>query len=353
MAHSGCWRPSETPCRSTAALFRYCALLVVLVVAAAIGAQIASAESVGTQNGPVISFAFKSSGQLAISADEQPVAVYVFADPQISRPYFAHVCAPGGIQVTRNHPPRPHHDLADHPTFHPGLWMSFGDISGSDYWRNAARVKHTEFLEQPAGAKGSGSFVVRNAYLSQEDPSRTVCWEVARYELFALSEGYLLTWDSTFSSDREFAFGDQEEMGLGIRVATSIRADARAKEAIAAGQGRILDSAGRENGEAIWGQTANWADYSGKIDGAVVGITLFCHPENFRPTWFHARDYGLLVANPFGRQAFGHGEASQVAVRPGSSFRLRYGVFLHSRAAEANEIDLKSAYQEYLARTSP
>ena len=37
--------------------------------------------------------------------------------------------------------------------------------------------------------------------------------------------GYLLTWDSTFSSDRSFYFGDQEEMGLGIRVATPIRVE--------------------------------------------------------------------------------------------------------------------------------
>jgi hypothetical protein len=37
----------------------------------------------------------------------------------------------------------------------------------------------------------------------------------------------------------------------------------------------------------------------------VIGVALLEHPSNFRhPTWWHARDYGLLSANPFGRHDF-------------------------------------------------
>ena len=39
------------------------------------------------------------------------------------------------MQVTRHHPPIEGQDRVDHGTFHPGIWMAFGDISGSDYWR--------------------------------------------------------------------------------------------------------------------------------------------------------------------------------------------------------------------------
>jgi hypothetical protein len=60
---------------------------------------------------------------------------------------------------------------------------------------------------------------------------------------------------------------------------------------------------------------------------------------NFRPSWFHARDYGLFVANPFGRQAFRKGEPSRVEVKPGETFRLRFAVLLHS-----GEVDLAAAY---------
>ena len=71
-----------------------------------------------------------------------------------------------------------------------------------------------------------------------------------------------------------------------------------------------------------------------------------CHPGNFRPSWLHTRDYGVIVGNPFGRDAFGKGEKSKVVVRPGDTLRLRYGVLLH-----AGRPDLPGAYAEYLRLT--
>jgi len=72
-----------------------------------------------------------------------------------------------------------------------------------------------------------------------------------------------------------------------------------------------------------------------------------CHPGNFRPSWFHARDYGLLLANAFGRKAFDKGPTSKVTVKPGESLRLRYAVLLHAGAADSQP-DLKAAYADYL-----
>jgi hypothetical protein len=286
-------------------------------------------------------------GKLAILVNGQPVAVYFYQDEKISRPYFAHVRAPNGVQVTRNHPPIEGQDLTDHPTFHPGIWMSFGDISGSDYWRLTARVRHVDFAESPSSDRGTASFAVRNQYLDQNDPSKIVCEEIARYTFAARPAGFLLLWDSTFTSDQEFAFGDQEEMGVGFRVATPLRVGKSGKENVPAGSGTILDSAGRKNGDAVWGNAADWCDFSGTINGERVGMTVFCHPGNFRTSRYHARDYGLLQANPFGRQAFDKGEKSSVVVRPGEKLRLRYGILIHSSPA-SEKLDLDAAYQDYL-----
>ena len=79
----------------------------------------------------------------------------------------------------------------DHDTFHPGIWMSFGDISGSDYWRIMARVRHAEFVDEPHGGPGKGSFAVRNEYLDQKDPSKVVCNEIARYTFLVRPAGLL------------------------------------------------------------------------------------------------------------------------------------------------------------------
>ena len=285
-------------------------------------------------------------GSLKITVSNKPFATYVYDDSKITRPYFAHVHAPDGTQVTRHHPPIAGQDTQDHPEFHPGIWMAFGDISGNDYWRLKARVEHIDFTEEPHGGPGEGAFIVRNRYMDAADPQKVVCEELCKYKIFARPAGTLLVWDSTFTSDHEIYFGDQEEMGLGIRVATPMRVEA-GDRSLPPGNGTMTDAKGRKNGAEIGGNTADWCDYSGTVDDKHVGMTIFCHPDNFRPSWFHARDYGFMAANAFGRAAFHHGAPSKVVVKPGESLRLRYGILIH---ADDNGItpDLNAAYNDYL-----
>jgi hypothetical protein len=300
------------------------------LLAAAGGAALAA-------EAPQVTFT-QEPGRVVIAIGGRPTATYVYADKDIPRPYFAHVRAPDGVQVTRNYPPVAGKDATDHPTFHPGIWMAFGDISGSDFWRNKARVVHDRFVQGPAGGAGHGAFAVYNRYLSAS--GNPVCTELCRFTIDVRTAGYLLMWDSTFSaSDLAFAFGDQEEMGLGVRVATPITVKAG---------GRILDSEGHVNEAQVRGKTPAWCDYGGTIDGQRVGVTLMSDPANFRPSWLHARDYGALVANPFGRKALGKGQESKVVVEPGKPLRLRYGVLIHG-AGGAESPDLKAAYADFLS----
>jgi Methane oxygenase PmoA len=292
----------------------------------------------------------RGNGRITVAVDGLPVAVYCYKDDKISRPYFAHVRAPSGVQVTRHHPPIEGQDIMDHDTFHPGIWMSFGDISGSDYWRLKARVRHAKFADEPHGGRGKGTFAAHNEYLDQKNPSKVVCNEAARFTFLPRPAGYLLLWDSTFSADKEFYFGDQEEMGLGFRVATPLRVGTKPEDKVPPGNGSILDSEGRKNEKQIWGNSANWCNYSGTMAGQRLGMTIFCHPDNLRPSWFHARDYGFLEANQFGRKSFGKGETSKVVVRPGEKLRLRYGVLIHS-GPTGSQLDLAAAYQDYVRLT--
>jgi hypothetical protein len=266
---------------------------------------------------------------LSIRDGDQLLTTYVYKHDKILRPFFAHVKTRGGIQVTRNFPPVAGKDQVDHATMHPGIWMAFGDISGEDFWRNKGRVVHERFTDKPTGGQGLASFSQRKSY--QSSGSRVVCHEDFRCTLRVLPDGYLIEWDSTFSpaDDQEFYFGDQEEMGLGIRVATAITE---------LKTGRITDSESRSGAEAVWSQSSAWCDYSGRVDGQPVGITIFCHPNNFRNSWMHARNYGLIAANPFGRKAMNKGPASRIVVKPGESLRLRFGIFMHRKTPDLNQI---------------
>lgn len=270
---------------------------------------------------PVVSFA-STLGRVDVQIDDRPIATYVYNDDQITRPYFCNVTAPCGKIVTRPLPPGPN-DLADHPQMHPGLWLAFGDLNDQDDWRLKAPVRHVEFVDEPQASEGRGTFAVRNRYLT-EDEGRTFCDEVCRYTITAAPSATTIQWDSTFTpvGDEPLVFGDQEEMGLGVRLASVI--------AEKQGQGGLLTNSNAQTTAAsVWGQPAAWCDYSGDVDGESVGITVAGHPENFRPCWWHARDYGFMAANPFGRQAMQQGEPSRVVVEPGDTLRLRFVVVVH------------------------
>lgn len=273
----------------------------------------------------------EAKGRLAILVDDEPFATYVYEDAEIPRPYFCDLYAPGGVKVTRNHPPVEGVDLTDHATYHPGVWMAFGDLGGADFWRLKARVRQETLDLSPA----EGAFTVANVY---ESEGRVMGRETCRFQIETLPEGRLLRWESTFhAQDAALVFGDQEEMGLGLRVATGLT--------VSKGTGVITNSDGLVNEAGVWGKQADWCDYHGILDGRPVGAALFTHPDNFRRSWFHARDYGLLVANPFGRKAFTEGDLSRVTVPPGGSLTLRYGVFLHGDVA-----DMGAVYTRYVGR---
>jgi hypothetical protein len=281
-------------------------------------------------------------GQLRITAGGAALATYVYRDNAIPRPYLCHLHAPGGVRVSRNHPPTAGADPADHAALHPGLWLAFGDLSGADSWRNKAPVEHELFVAPPLGGAGRGHFAVRNAY--RRAPGQPPFGhEVCDVTVVIRPSGYLLVLRSEFTPDgSDLVFGDQEEMGLGVRVATPLSV---------VNGGRLLDADGRRNEREVRGNTSAWCDYSGPEGGRWAGVTLMPDPANFRPSWFHARDYGLLVANPFGRKALTRGPESRVSVKPGDSLRLGFGVLLHSAAAEEPTAP-QAAYHDYLDEIS-
>jgi hypothetical protein len=270
--------------------------------------------------GPAVSFVRKP-GAIAIRVAGRPFATYVFGDETITRPYFCNLHAPCGRLVTRPLPIEKG-DLQDHPQMHPGLWLAFGDLSGEDYWRLNSPVQHVEFVEEPRGIAGRGTFALRNRYLARED-LRIVCEEVCRITILPDETTTTILWDSTFTPVGEpIVFGDQEEMGLGVRMAGGIAENA--------GKGGLLtNSEGATTAGEVWGQPAAWCDYSGEVDGRPVGITIAGHPQNVRPSWWHARDYGFMTANLFGREAMQQGPLSRIEVPLGESFRLRYAVIVH------------------------
>lgn len=284
---------------------------------------------------------------LQIATGDHVIATYIWHDDALPRPYFHQLTTTDGIPVTRNYPPDPVTDKGndDHPLFHPGAWMAFGDMGAADFWRNKARVRHLRLEGEPRVEPGQVSFTVVNAWETTDDPATVLSEEICHYTVSLQKGGFLLAVDASFRPTAgPVAFGDQEEMGFGIRVSTPL--------SVRHGEGLIRNSAGGEQEAGTWGKSASWCAAYGNVSGRWAGINVLAHPENFRPSWFHSRDYGLIVANPFGKKAMtGPGDSAvlpdRTLVDSGNTLRLRFGLYVFSLSS-ATEPDLAAMYTSYV-----
>ena len=294
---------------------------------------------VATRNGPAPAKGFgweMRADRVAIFHEGARVADYVFSDQVTLRPHFQNVRAPTGVQVTRTHPPAAG-DATDHATMHPGVWLAFGDINGEDFWRNKARIEHVRFTQAPELKGGALMFATENRFVARDGS------EVGRLrssiELrLSSANAFLLIWAAELGSDtRDLVFGDQEEMGLGVRLATPLSEK---------NGGLVATSEGVQGAKLAWGMTAAWAAYSRELDGQSRGIAIFPAATNPVPTWWHCRDYGVIVANGFGKRVLPAATEGKLIIKRGEKLSLRYGVLLFDTPAPV-EIELGAAYRDF------
>jgi len=272
-------------------------------------------------------------GRLVIKSGTTVIGEFVRGDDQIRRPFFANIQTSDGIKLTRTYPPRPDFDLKDHADMHPGVWLAFGNINGTDFWRNRGTIEHVRFSTPPALIDKDIHFTTLDRLLNESNI------EIGTIEThFIVSSrhhGWRLVCQATVSPGQEdIVFGDQEEMGFGCRLAT---------ELIEKRGATVINSQGQLSCKQIWGKTAQWCDSSAEVGGQVHGVTVMASSKNFRPSWWHTRDYGLMVANPFGQAALAKGKPSQVRIKPGESMQLTFGAVFHS----GFDYDPASEYTEF------
>ena len=278
----------------------------------------------------------RESNRLVVTAGGgEAVASYVFADPAVGRPAIRDLAAPGGTVVTRPCPPQHGVDADDHATIHPGVWLCFSDLSGADPWRHKTAVRFAGFDGEPAVVDEVARFTAKIEYLgaaTDTPDAPVVCRERSTVSIqdreIDGAAVRLLIWEAELmpGGNQPLVFGDVEEMGLGLRVASPL-SPARG--------GRYLASHGGTNEKGIFGRGAVWVDASGTIDGRLAGATVINLVGNPREPFFHARDYGLVLANAFGRKTYGiQDPPPPITIEPGTSLRLAYAILLHGDVSD-------------------
>jgi Methane oxygenase PmoA len=261
------------------------------------------------------------------------------------------ILGPTGAPMTRAYPVGPDvpGETTDHP-HHQSLWFTHDRVNGADFWQantentegsRGPHIAHREFSEMESlGA--TARIVTRNDWM---DGDRRVCADERTLHFGTRPNGD--RWiDFTIvlkATDGDVTFGDTKEGTFAVRVADSMRLEAKSG-------GRIVNSEGELDDEA-WGLPARWVDYSGPVNGEVLGIAIMSHPASFRPLprW-HVRDYGLFTANPFGEADFPETEAAEqgaVTINASDKLTLRYRVLLHREPT--GEAEIETAFAEFAA----
>lgn len=299
--------------------------------------------------GPVAIEATKE--QLKFLAGKDLVGTYNIAGT-VAKPYFWPLNAPGNVPITER-------EKADHP-HQKSLWFCHGDVIpqglelktqkkgvvGVDFWSEG--VGHGVIACVDVGApkldKNHGQVTTKNEWRTADgmkimDETRTI-------HLYDLGDARLLVFDiDLHASVVPIIFGDTKEGSFGVRINDALR-EAVGKEA---GKGKLENAEGKIGEKLIWGNQSPWCDYSGPIDGKVVGLAIFDDPANAPKACWHSRGYGLMAANPFGRdKSFPSqkGNTKLVELAKGEHLKLRYGVLLHTGDAKGGNV--AAYYNQFL-----
>ncbi|MFT4546914.1 MAG: hypothetical protein ACI8XO_002369 [Verrucomicrobiales bacterium] len=270
----------------------------------------------------------KGTSKVEIKAGDQPFAELRFG-PERSKPVLYPIFGPGQVKMTRDFPfsNDTKGEKHDHP-HHESLWYTHGNVNGISFWhidKNTGTIKQT-------GVEISGDTIITsNDWLGPDE--KRVCSDQRVMKFSILPDGSrLIDFTVTINaSDGDVTFGDTKEGSMGIRTHHLLRTDKGAE---------VTNSAGQK-GKSIWGKPAKWVNYQSKIEGKPIGVAMFDSPQNPRhPTTWHARDYGLVAANPFGAHDFSKAKkgTGDLVIKSGESVKFRYAIVFHKTTKPIEDI---------------
>jgi hypothetical protein len=302
-----------------------------------------------------------TDSQIDFLAGNDLVASY-HKGPEVAKPYLWPLLGPGGVHLTRDWPMTPKKEGGSSDHIHQkSAWFCHGDVipegltlkdkvrgvEGVDFW--AEPKGHGKMacvrVSEPKTDGGHGQITTWNEWATSTgdkvlDEKRTI-------HLYNLGDSRLFVFEIDLAATNvPVVFGDTKEGSFGVRINDDLReTPAKGKK----GVGKLENAEGKVGEKNIGGRRSAWCDYSGPLQGQVVGLAIFDDPAN-PPACWHSRGYGLMAANPFGRAKSGFpdmkGNHDLLKLAKGEHLKLRYGLLLHP--GDAKEGRVAEHYQRFL-----
>jgi Methane oxygenase PmoA len=278
----------------------------------------------------------------------------------VAKPYLWPLNAPGQIPVTRGWPMQK--ELPNETTDHvhqKSAWFCHGDVipegielkvrsadkhvKGVDFWSETTghgKIVCTEVSD--VKFKGNvGAVGTKNEWRTSDGVK--ILDEVRAVAVVNFGDSRLITLDiDLYASVCPITFGDTKEGSMGVRVNDTFRLNGPKSDGVIVSADGSTAKAPAKDNLPMWGKRADWHDYSGTVDGKMVGIAIFDHPKNSQRSAWHTRAYGLMAANPFGRAGSGFpdvkGQTELVKLAKGDHLKLRYGILVHRGDAKESKV---------------
>lgn len=301
----------------------------------------------------------KAKDALEFYVGDELVTRYLIGEDR-PKPIFWPVNAPGGVPLTRSWPQEKAQpgEAIDHP-HQQSAWFCHGDIipegielkskikgiEGVDFWSVAKGHGRIVPLAKGATKTGDGFATAKTWNEWRTADGQKIMDETREITLYDLGKARLIVVNTDLhASVCNLTFGDTKEGAFGIRINDTINAGKT-------GKGKIQNAEGKIGEKDCWGQKSAWCDYSGPIDGKEVGLAVFDDPKNPYPVAWHVRGYGLMAANPFGRDKHAKfpavkGNNELVRLEKGKHLQFRYGMLLHTGDAVSGQV--QGYYQRFV-----
>jgi hypothetical protein len=345
-------------CLSRASLFLLAAILTAQLHAQDAGPADRIQTAQAKRPLPISIWHAQGTDNIAVMAGTQVFTEFLYPD-SLEKPVLYPVYAPDGQIITRGFPIHPRGgEPVDHP-HHLGLWFSYENVNGLDFWNNSYAIPaekkhlygwirtrrilktHNSTASDPRGSLG---------YLADwTDQQRNILMkESTTFYFSADSSERIIDRITTLTASQDILFKDAKDGLLGLRVTRELQIPSAAPgqfiddkgniTKVAAGNdpdinGNYLTSEGRQ-GDSAWATRGTWCLLYGKKQNDTISIAIIDHPQNpGYPTYWHARGYGLFAANPLGQKIFSNGRDSlQFSLKKGDSVTFRYRIVIAAGA---------------------
>ena len=290
-------------------------------------------------------------GKVDVMLDGELFTTYDFKT--YDKPILYPICSPGQVAMTRDWPMKKDSvgESHDHP-HHKSMWISH-EISGVDFWAEKGGCVKTTFLETEFASKTDNVLRATSDWVKKKDGTTLLTDQTTFWFGGDKASRWINCMVNYRATHGDFQFDDTKEGLFAIRTHPDLRLNAKPAAGVKEVFGTAINSEG-DTGKEVWGKPAKWMLYFGPIDGKPVSIAMYDHPTNLRhPTTWHARDYGLIAANPFGLHHFLGKEkgAGAFKVKKGEALQLRYRIEFFKGIATAEMVEEK--FQAFAKETLP